>query len=66
LHRVLTQSFLAAVLLVYGLAPVSGGHINPAVSFGLMLTKKITVIRALAYIVAQARSVRRRGLPLDL
>jgi hypothetical protein len=58
LHRVLTHNlFSRAVLLVYGLAPVSGGHINPAVSFGLMLTKKITVIRAMAYIVAQARSV---------
>ena len=42
-----------AVLLVYGLAPVSGGHINPAVSFGLMLTKKITAIRTVAYIIAQ-------------
>jgi aquaporin PIP len=44
---------MPAVLLVYGLAPVSGGHINPAVSFGLMLTKKITAVRTVAYIIAQ-------------
>jgi glycerol uptake facilitator-like aquaporin len=42
-----------AALLVYGLAPVSGGHLNPAVTFGLALTKKITALRALLYIIAQ-------------
>ena len=40
-------------ILVYGLAPVSGGHINPAISFGLMLVRKITVCRAVFYIAAQ-------------
>ena len=40
-------------ILVYGLAPVSGGHINPAVSFGLMLVRKITVCRAVFYVAAQ-------------
>jgi aquaporin PIP len=30
-----------------------GGHINPAVTFGLFLARKVTLPRALAYIVAQ-------------
>jgi len=40
-------------ILVYGLAPVSGGHLNPAISFGLMLVRKITLCRAVFYIAAQ-------------
>ena len=30
-----------------------GGHINPAVTFGLFLARKVSLIRALLYIVAQ-------------
>lgn len=30
-----------------------GGHINPAVTFGLFLARKVSLIRAIAYIVAQ-------------
>lgn len=30
-----------------------GGHINPAVTFGLLLARKISLPRALAYMVAQ-------------
>jgi aquaporin PIP len=32
---------------------VAGGHINPAVTFGLFIAKKVTITRAIAYIVAQ-------------
>ncbi|WVZ03675.1 hypothetical protein V8G54_024481, partial [Vigna mungo] len=32
---------------------VVGGHINPAVTFGLFLGRKVSLIRALLYIVAQ-------------
>jgi len=31
----------------------TGGHINPAVTFGLFLARKISLIRAIYYIVAQ-------------
>ena len=54
-----TQLVIAAsfgtmiTLLVYGIAPISGGHFNPAVSFGLALTKKITVLRLICYTAAQ-------------
>jgi glycerol uptake facilitator-like aquaporin len=30
-----------------------GGHINPAVTFGLFLARKVSLIRAVAYMVAQ-------------
>lgn len=32
---------------------LTGGHINPAVTFGLFLARKVSLIRALAYMVAQ-------------
>ncbi|KAL4362897.1 hypothetical protein GQ457_04G001340 [Hibiscus cannabinus] len=32
---------------------VTGGHINPAVTFGLFLARKVSLIRAAAYMVAQ-------------
>ncbi|XP_047335223.1 aquaporin PIP2-2-like [Impatiens glandulifera] len=40
-------------VLVYCTAGISGGHINPAVTFGLFLARKVSVIRAVFYIVAQ-------------
>lgn len=40
-------------ILVYSTAGISGGHINPAVTFGLFVARKVSLIRAVAYIVAQ-------------
>lgn len=40
-------------VLVYCTAGISGGHINPAVTFGLFLARKVTLPRAILYIVAQ-------------
>ncbi|KQK16443.1 aquaporin PIP2-6 [Brachypodium distachyon] len=40
-------------VLVYCTAGVSGGHINPAVTFGLFLARKVSLVRALLYMVAQ-------------
>ncbi|OIT37027.1 PREDICTED: probable aquaporin PIP2-1 [Nicotiana attenuata] len=40
-------------VLVYCTAGISGGHINPAVTFGLFLARKVSLIRALVYMVAQ-------------
>ena len=39
--------------LVYCTAGISGGHINPAVTFGLFLARKVSLVRAILYIVAQ-------------
>ncbi|KAJ4963107.1 hypothetical protein NE237_023046 [Protea cynaroides] len=40
-------------VLVYCTAGVSGGHINPAVTFGLFLARKLSLIRAVMYMAAQ-------------
>uniref|UniRef100_I1M7W9 Uncharacterized protein n=1 Tax=Glycine max TaxID=3847 RepID=I1M7W9_SOYBN len=39
--------------LVYCTAGISGGHINPAVTFGLFLARKLSLPRAIFYIVMQ-------------
>lgn len=44
---------LAITLLVSATANVSGGHINPAVTFGALLTGKINLNKAIMYVVAQ-------------
>ncbi|KAG8387676.1 hypothetical protein BUALT_Bualt02G0046100 [Buddleja alternifolia] len=41
-------------ILVYCTAGISGGHINPAVTFGLFLGRKVSLIRAVLYMVAQS------------
>ncbi|KAJ3692304.1 hypothetical protein LUZ60_012654 [Juncus effusus] len=40
-------------VLVYCTGGISGGHINPAVTFGLLIARKLSLIRALLYIIAQ-------------
>ncbi|KAH0457245.1 hypothetical protein IEQ34_015152 [Dendrobium chrysotoxum] len=40
-------------ILVYCTAGISGGHINPAVTFGLFLARKVSLVRAVFYIIAQ-------------
>lgn len=40
-------------VLVYCTAGISGGHINPAVTFGLLLGRKVSLVRAVMYMVAQ-------------
>ncbi|XP_040990370.1 aquaporin PIP1-3-like isoform X1 [Juglans microcarpa x Juglans regia] len=39
--------------LVYCAAGISGGHINPAMTFGLLLARKLSLTRALFYIIMQ-------------
>ena len=40
-------------VLVYCTAGISGGHVNPAVTFGLLLARKVSLVRAVLYVVAQ-------------
>ncbi|KAL5208810.1 hypothetical protein ABZP36_033245 [Zizania latifolia] len=40
-------------ILVYCTAGISGGHINPAVTFGLFLARKVSLTRAVLYMIAQ-------------
>jgi aquaporin PIP len=39
--------------LVYCTAGISGGHINPAVTFGLFLARKLSLPRAVLYMICQ-------------
>lgn len=41
-------------VLVYCTAGISGGHINPAVTFGLFLARKVSLVRAVLYMIAQS------------
>ncbi|XP_078427891.1 aquaporin PIP2-1-like [Wolffia australiana] len=40
-------------ILVYCTAGISGGHINPAVTFGLLVARKVSLVRAVFYMAAQ-------------
>lgn len=44
---------LSLLAMVYAIGPVSGCHINPAVTLGLVLSKKTEARHALGYIIAQ-------------
>jgi MIP family channel proteins len=44
---------LALLVIAYAWGPVSGAHVNPAVTFGLALTSKIDWMQAVRYWVAQ-------------
>src|ERR1041385_1584044 len=48
----LAHGFTIAVM-VAATAGISGGHLNPAVTFGLLVGGKITVSRSVAYWIAQ-------------
>jgi aquaporin Z len=42
---------LATLVAMFGY--VSGGHFNPAVTFGMLVARKVTLVRALVYISMQ-------------
>lgn len=44
---------IAVIILVLVLSKLSGGHINPAITIGLLATKQISWVKAVGYIVAQ-------------
>lgn len=44
---------LAIVAMAYGIGPISGCHVNPAVSFGVFLSGRMTVTEMVQYWVAQ-------------
>ncbi|XP_032229526.1 aquaporin-5 [Nematostella vectensis] len=48
----LSYGILYAVL-VYILAPFSGGYVNPIVTIALLLTRKVSVLKAVFYIISQ-------------
>jgi MIP family channel proteins len=44
---------LTVAALVQCVGHISGGHLNPAVTFGMLVTGRVGVLKALLYIVAQ-------------
>ena len=44
---------LAIAVLAAGVGPISGGHINPAVTFAMTITGQVTPVRGVMYVVAQ-------------
>src|SRR5260370_39146821 len=44
---------LSLLAMVYAIGPISGCHINPAVTVGVLLSKKMQPRYALGYLVAQ-------------
>ncbi|WP_153503898.1 aquaporin [Cumulibacter manganitolerans] len=44
---------LTLIFLVYAIGPISGCHVNPAVTLGLLVTGKIALLDAVAYVIAQ-------------
>src|SRR2546423_1523820 len=44
---------LSLLAMVYAIGPISGCHINPAVTVGILITKKMDAKYAAGYIVAQ-------------
>lgn len=44
---------LSLLVMVYTIGPISGCHINPAVTLGILLAKKIGAKDAVAYVIAQ-------------
>jgi len=43
----------AIMILVYAIGEVSGGHINPAITWALLITNKLSILRAACYIASQ-------------
>lgn len=44
---------LSLLVMCYTIGPISGCHVNPAVTFGVLLSKKIGVKDAVGYVIAQ-------------
>ena len=44
---------VALAIIIYATSAISGGHINPAVTLGLLVNKKIKLYDAIHYWVAQ-------------
>lgn len=44
---------LALIAMAYGIGPVSGCHINPAVSLGMVAAGRISMTEAIPYMIAQ-------------
>ncbi len=55
---------LVLSIMVNATGHISGGHVNPAVTFGFMLTKRIAIGKGIGYIVSQLLGGMLAGLAL--
>src|SRR5947199_1739410 len=44
---------LALLAMIYTVGPISGAHLNPAVTFAMLLSRRIGSVQAAGYVVAQ-------------
>jgi aquaporin Z len=44
---------LSIVAMAYGIGPISGCHVNPAVSFGVLVAGRMTMSDFISYVIAQ-------------
>jgi len=56
---------LVLAIVISATGHISGGHINPAVTFGFLLTRRISPLMALIYVVAQLVGGILAGLALN-
>ena len=57
---------LAFTLLVAATLPISGGHLNPAVTFAAMIARRMTLTKGVLYMIAQCGGAVAGGLLLML
>lgn len=57
---------VAFMLLVGAMLPISGGHLNPAVTFAAMIGRRVSFTRGMLYIVAQCAGAAAAALMLTL
>jgi len=67
-HKDLLPSAVGAavVVIVYALGFVSGGHLNPAVTFSFLLSRKIPVCKGMCYLILQCVAGLLAGLFFEL
>src|SRR5258706_1690077 len=53
---------LAIVAMAYGIGPVSGCHVNPAVSFGVLVAGRMSANDFIVYVIAQVLGALARAL----
>jgi glycerol uptake facilitator-like aquaporin len=44
---------IAITVLIYGVAPISGGHLNPAVTMAFVMLGKMDIVTGLRYVLSQ-------------
>lgn len=44
---------LGLIAMAYGIGPISGCHINPAVSLGMLVAGRMTVVEFITYVISQ-------------